>query len=84
MFSETLTMRLFTILDLQENSSTIYPELFLKAWPGLDLSVGAFAFTGAPETKFGSRLTGPNTVFVKGRYSRGAPQLETCLSAALA
>lgn len=69
MFSEALVLRLFSILDLEELSAVIYPELFLKAYPGVDLSLGAFAFLGEPDTKFGSRLTGPNTLFLKGRYS---------------
>jgi len=68
-FSEALVLRLFSIVDLEELSAVIYPELFLKAYPGVDLSLGAFAFLGEPDTKFGSRLTGPNTLFLKGRYS---------------
>jgi hypothetical protein len=67
MFSEKMTLRLFSILALEETSAVIYPELFFKFWAGLDLSLGAFAFVGEPDTKFGSRLTGANSVFMKGR-----------------
>ena len=69
MFSETVALRLFSILDLEELSAVIYPELFIRGWTNTEVSIGAFAFLGEPDTKFGSRLTGPNTVFLKGRYS---------------
>jgi len=69
MFSETVALLLFSILDLEELSAVIYPELFMRLWRNTEVSVGAFAFLGEPDTKFGSRLTGPNTVFIKGRYS---------------
>jgi hypothetical protein len=50
-------------------SAVLYPEITLNFLRGSELSVGALLYVGGYNTKFGSPMAGPNTVFVKGRIS---------------
>ena len=68
-FAEQLTIRTFVIYQIQDQSMVMYPQLIFKFWPGTELTAGAFVFLGDEESKFGSRITGPSTVFLKGRYN---------------
>jgi len=68
-FAEQLTIRTFVIYQIQDQSMVMYPQLIFKFWPGTELTAGAFVFLGEEDSKFGSRITGPSTVFLKGRYS---------------
>lgn len=67
MFRDQLLLRLFAIVQVQDQSAVLYPQLSFMFWPNTDITIGALAYTGGPDTKFGNRLTGPNTVFVKGK-----------------
>ena len=67
--SNTLTLRMFSIVQLQDMSTVIYPQVILQPWPNTELTAGAFVFVGDADSKFGSRITGPSTFFLKGRYN---------------
>ena len=67
--SNTLTLRMFSIFQFQDKSTVIYPQVILQPWPNTELTAGAFVFVGEDDSKFGSRITGPSTFFLKGRYN---------------
>ncbi|NUN12636.1 MAG: hypothetical protein HUU55_03260 [Myxococcales bacterium] len=69
LFRDQMLIRLFAILQFQDLSYVLYPQLTFDFWQNVDVSVGAFVFGGDSDSKFGSRVTGPSTVFLKGRYS---------------
>ncbi len=50
-------------------SAVLYPEITLNFLRGSEFSVGALLHLGGYNTKFGSPISGPNTVFIKGRIS---------------
>ncbi len=66
---ERIVLRLFGIYQIQDRSYELLPQLFVRWWPGAELSLGALLAGGAADSKFGSRLTGPNMVFLTARYS---------------
>jgi len=67
--ANTLTFRMFSIVQLQDLSTVIYPQIILQPWANTEVTAGAFVFVGEDDSKFGSRITGPSTFFFKGRYS---------------
>lgn len=50
-------------------SAVLYPEITLNFLRGSEFSMGALIYLGGYNTKFGSPMAGPNTVFIKGRIS---------------
>lgn len=67
MFRDQMLLRLFAIVQVQDQSTVLYPQLSFMFWQNTDITLGALAYTGGADTKFGNRLTGPNTVFLKGK-----------------
>ena len=67
MFRDQMLLRLFAIVQVQDQSTVLYPQLTFGFWPNTELIAGALLYTGDADSKFGNRLTGANTVFVKGR-----------------
>jgi hypothetical protein len=67
--SETVLLRLFGVLNLQDHSHIVYPALVLKPWGGSEFEVGAFLYGGQPNTKFGGLESGSNLFLVRGRVS---------------
>lgn len=68
-FSEQLTMRLFGIYQMQDQSHVIYPALMGRFWPNTELTLGAFIMRGEDDSKFGSVAAGANQLFFTGKYS---------------
>jgi hypothetical protein len=69
LFNELLLIRGFVLLNFQDLSTTLYPQITARFWQNTELTVGAFLYTGAYDSKFGTPITGPNTVFLRGKYS---------------
>lgn len=67
MFRDQMLLRLFTIVQVQDQSAVLFPQLSFLFWPNTDITIGALAYVGDSDSKFGNRLTGSNTVFVKGK-----------------
>ncbi len=53
----------------KEASAILYPALTFNFWRGTEISLGSLIYMGGFDTRFGSPLSGPNTVFLKGRIS---------------
>jgi hypothetical protein len=68
-FDEQILLRLFGILDISGLSFIAFPSLSFKFWQNTELVAGALLHGGEPDSKFGNRTAGPNTVFLQGRYS---------------
>ena len=68
-FNDQMTLRLFGIVNLTDQSFVLYPNLMNRFWDNTEVGLGAFLMQGAEDTKFGSPVTGPNQVFVNARYS---------------
>jgi len=69
LFDDRLMLRLFAILNLQDTSAVLYPQITVSPFASAELTVGAFFYFGAEDTKFGSPLTGPSTVFARAKMS---------------
>jgi hypothetical protein len=67
--SDRVLLRLFTIFCIQDQSTVLYPQLSVQPWGGMDLTVGGLIYLGANDTVFGSPLTGPSFVFVRGQMN---------------
>jgi hypothetical protein len=68
-FQEKVLIRLFAILQLQDQSFLVYPQVTLDYWQDTKLSMGGLIFAGAADSKFGGRETGSNTLYLRARYS---------------
>lgn len=55
--------------DKKEASAILYPAMTLNFWRGTEITLGALVYLGGFDTKFGTPLSGPNTIFLKGRIS---------------
>ena len=67
MARDQILLRLFAIVQVQDQSAVLYPQLSFMFWENTDITLGALAYVGDADSKFGNRLTGSNTVFVKGK-----------------
>ena len=71
MASDTVTLRLFGIVNFEDTSWVLFPQIIARPFNGAEISVGAFLFGsqfyGDTETKFGSPVAGASTVFAKVR-----------------
>ncbi len=71
MAHDTIRLRLFSIVNFQDTSWVLFPQLIAKPFSGGEFSLGAFLFGsqfyGDDETKFGSPVAGASTVFAKAR-----------------
>lgn len=68
-FEDTLLLRLFAILCIQDQSAVLYPQITVSPFAAAELTLGALFYFGAEDTKFGSPLTGPSTLFLKAKMS---------------
>lgn len=68
-WGDRILLRLFGIFCIQDQSAVIYPQLSFTPWDAGQITVGALFYVGDNDSKFGSPLTGPSTVFVRGRFS---------------
>jgi hypothetical protein len=66
---DTILLRVFGVLNLQDGSHVWYPSLSIKPWGGSEFTVGALLYGGSPGNKFGGLETGSNAFFLKGRVS---------------
>ena len=70
---DKLLLRFFTILNFQDQSFVLFPQIVLTPFSGGELSVGAFLYSGlfglSRDTKFGTPIAGASTVFTKARFS---------------
>jgi hypothetical protein len=55
--------------DDKEASAILYPALTFNFWRGTEITLGSLVYVGGFDTRFGSPLSGPNIVFLKGRIS---------------
>ncbi len=69
LFRDKLLLRTFTILNFQDLSWVLFPQIIVMPFNGAEISVGAFFFFGDEDTKFGSPVAGSSTVFTKTRFS---------------
>jgi hypothetical protein len=67
MFKDQVLLRLFAIVQVQDQSTVLYPQLSFMFWQNTEIMLGALAYTGDADSKFGNRITGPNTVFMRGK-----------------
>lgn len=47
----------------------VFPQISFSPYASVDLTLGAFLYVGDADTKFGSPLTGPSTVFLKAKMT---------------
>jgi hypothetical protein len=66
---DTILLRVFGVLNLQDGSHVWYPSLSVKPWGASEFTVGALLYGGSPGNKFGGLETGSNAFFLKGRVS---------------
>jgi hypothetical protein len=66
---DTVLLRAFGIVNLQDSSFVLFPQIVVKPWNAAEMSVGAFLFLGDNDTKFGSPAAGRSNVFFRGRVS---------------
>jgi len=69
LFDGAVTTRISVILNFQDKSGVLYPNLIMNLFENSAIDLGAFVYFGGFETKFGSPAAGPNSVFLRGRYS---------------
>jgi hypothetical protein len=69
LFRDKFLIRTFGIVDIQDQSWVLFPQLVFRPFSGGSLSVGAFLFFGDEDTKFGSPVAGGSSVFTKARFS---------------
>ena len=55
--------------DPDDYSFMLYPEVVLSFWRAVDISIGLLYQGGTKTGKFGSALSGPSLVYMKGRVS---------------
>jgi hypothetical protein len=81
-FEDRLLFRLFGVIEIcppwnpnipegegGHYSAMIYPELTLSFWRAVDISIGGLFGIGDKDTAYGSPLSGPSMVFMRGRVS---------------
>lgn len=68
-FDDQLLLRLFAIVAFQDGSTVLYPQISVTPFAAAELTLGAFFYFGDEDTKFGSPLTGPSTVFARAKMS---------------
>jgi len=77
-FEDRLLFRLFGVIEINPDfsdsknshySGIIYPELTLSFWRAVDISIGGLFGIGKSDSVFGSPLSGPSMVFMRGRVS---------------
>jgi len=68
-FDEQVLLRLFGIIQVQDESFIVFPQLAFKFWQNTELVAGALLHGGDKDSKFGNRTAGANTIFVKGLYA---------------
>ena len=68
-FNDQMTLRLFGIVSLADQSFVLYPNVMNRFWDNTEVGVGAFILHGDEKTKFGRVVTGPSQLFVTARYS---------------
>lgn len=72
MANQRVTLRIAAILNFQDQSHVIFPQLIIKPFTGAEFTVGAFLYSGLwanKATKFGSPVAGQSTVFTRARFS---------------
>lgn len=69
LFRDKLLLRTFTILNFQDLSWVLFPQIVVMPFGGGEISIGAFLFFGDEDTKFGSPVAGSSTVFTKAKFS---------------
>ncbi len=68
-FNDQMTLRLFGIYQMQDQSYVVYPAIMNRFWDGAEVQLGAFWMGGAEDSKFGGAPAGQSRVFFKGKYS---------------
>ena len=68
-FSDRLLLRIFGLVQFQDKSHVIYPQITSTHWTNTELSLGAFIMRGGDSTKFGSAAAGQSKIFLTGKYS---------------
>jgi hypothetical protein len=63
---DIVLFRMFGIVNLSDGSFVAFPQISVKPWNNGELTLGAFMFFGDKDTKFGSKVAGESTVFLKG------------------
>ncbi len=69
LFDDRLLLRLFAIVNFQDPSAVLFPQITVAPFEAAELVVGALFYFGNEDTKFGSPLTGPSTMFVRAKMS---------------
>lgn len=69
LFANQFQLRFFTIINLQDLSYILFPQLTFKFWRNTEMVAGTMIYGGESDTKFGSKIVGPSTVFLRARYS---------------
>jgi hypothetical protein len=73
MARDKVTLRLFSMIDLTDQSFVLFPQIITRPWTGGEITVGAFLYSGLfglpTDTKFGSPVAGASTVFTRATWS---------------
>ena len=66
-FDERLKMRLVGVLNINDLSNILYPEITWRPWSSTRFILGAILYGGKVDSKFGEAVTGSSRLFMKAR-----------------
>ncbi len=69
LFADKLLVRAFGIWKVGHATGVAYPEVSLRAWDAVELSLGAFLLLGDENTKFGDPAAGGSQAFARAKVS---------------
>ncbi|MCA9520951.1 MAG: hypothetical protein KC609_08255 [Myxococcales bacterium] len=70
-FNDKLLFRLFAVMNAEDASTILYPQITLKPWNNMELAVGALIYIagkGGSDSKFGHPVAGPGQVFLQAKF----------------
>ncbi|MBI3074578.1 MAG: hypothetical protein HYY84_20890 [Deltaproteobacteria bacterium] len=62
---DKLEAKLFAVVDIDDGSHIIFPQLILKPFGPVEFTAGVFWYGGIASSKFGQVATGPSRAFLK-------------------
>lgn len=69
--NDKLLFRLFAVMNAEDASTILYPQLTLRPWNNMELAFGALVYIagkGGRESKFGHPVAGPSQVFMQAKF----------------
>jgi hypothetical protein len=62
---DKLEAKLFAVVDVDDGSHIVFPQLILKPFGPVEFTAGVFWYGGTASSKFGQVATGPSRAFLK-------------------